>query len=182
MNRIAVIGCSGSGKSTLSTTLSHITGLPVVHLDRLYWRPGWVAAPWDWVREQVAQIVQQPRWILDGNFGRVQDLTLSAAEVIVWLDLPRWMCMSRIFRRLIEHNGFTRPDLPDGCPEKVDLEFMQWVWNFRKGERPKIISNLSKLRPDQRLIALRTPGEVDEFVREMRESACHCSTPVSSAG
>ncbi len=47
MKRLAIVGCAGAGKSTLARLLGQILGLPVFHLDALFWRPGWVETPLD---------------------------------------------------------------------------------------------------------------------------------------
>ncbi|HBM16819.1 MAG TPA: hypothetical protein DD381_10820 [Lentisphaeria bacterium] len=40
--KILIIGNCGSGKTTLSKKLSLISNLPVIHLDKHYWNPGWI--------------------------------------------------------------------------------------------------------------------------------------------
>jgi adenylate kinase family enzyme len=108
-----------------------------------------------------------PDWIIDGNFLRFQHLILPAADTIIWLDLPRRVCLRRIIWRWFCWRGRTRPDLPDGCLEKIDAEFLAWVWNFARDQRPKLISKLSELRDDQRLITLRSARQVKRFMREL---------------
>ena len=77
-------------------------------------------------------------------------------------------CLWRIVKRVLEYSGTPRPDLPSGCPETPDWEFTKWVWNFRRDERPKIVDRLSRLRPDQRLIVLTSPREVESFVGSLK--------------
>ncbi|MES2626184.1 MAG: AAA family ATPase, partial [Pseudomonadota bacterium] len=88
MQRIAIIGCGGSGKSTLANTLGQKLGLPVHHLDQLYWRPTWIETPkaeWESLQQQLCN---QPAWIIDGNYGGTMDLRLAAADTVIFLDMP----------------------------------------------------------------------------------------------
>jgi adenylate kinase family enzyme len=167
MNRIAVIGCGGSGKSTLSRQLGERLGIEVVHLDQLYWRPNWTPSPQELFAAKVRRAVAAERWILDGNFGSTQHLVLSAADTVVWLDIPRAICAYRVIKRLIAYHGKTRPDLPAGCPEKLDFEFLEWVLTFPEQGRPRIIAKLAQRPPDQRLIVLRNPADVAQFKRDL---------------
>jgi len=89
MQRIVIIGCGGSGKSTLASRLAGLLGLPVQHLDQLYWRPGWVATPDPQWRSTVAELCGRPAWIIDGNYGGTMDVRLAAADTIVsWMYPP----------------------------------------------------------------------------------------------
>ncbi len=167
LNRIAVIGCPGSGKSTLARILGERLAVPVVHLDRLFWRPGWVESSHATFVEKVRDAVSGERWVLDGNFGSTQHIVLSAADTIVWLDLPRGTCLWRVMKRLCTYFGRTRPDLPEGCPEKLDFEFLEYILTFHKHARPGIIARLKTCRADQRLIVLNEPADVVRFTREV---------------
>jgi adenylate kinase family enzyme len=110
--RIVVTGLAGSGKSTFGVALAGTTGLPLIHLDLAFWKPGWVApseAEW---REKQAIVLAGDAWIADGNYHETLDLRLELADTVVVLDLPWWLCCTRALRR-----GFTMPDqLPEGCP------------------------------------------------------------------
>lgn len=148
--------------------MAGILGLEVIHLDRVHWQPGWIE-PTDAQFESSirAAVAGRQRWIVDGNYGSKQSITLPLADMIIWLDFPRGRCLWRIVRRVLEHSGFSRPDLPAGCPEQPDWEFIKWVWTFPRKQRPKIIQRLSMLRPDQRVIVLKCPREVEAFMQNL---------------
>ncbi|MFN8038474.1 MAG: hypothetical protein U0Q07_04595 [Acidimicrobiales bacterium] len=140
--RIALVGSGGAGKSTLATRLGAATGLPVVHLDRLYWSPGWVEpAPEDWLA-RVESLVAGPAWILDGNHGTTAHLRIDAADLVVLVDTPRWRCLWRVLARRLRHRGTNRPDMADGCPERLDPTFVRWVWIFPREKRPRFVEEL----------------------------------------
>ncbi len=109
--RILILGCGGAGKSTLARRLGAATGLPVVHLDGLYWQPGWVAmerAAW---RRTVENEIAKDAWIIDGNFGSSLELRLSRAQAAVLLDYSRAVCLAGVLRRVWTTHGRVRPDM-----------------------------------------------------------------------
>ena len=102
-----------------------------------------------------------------GNFGSTQHVVFPAADTLVWLDFSRAVCLYRVIKRLIAYHGRTRPDLPEGCPEKLDFEFLEWVLTFPEQGRRRIIDTLAVHALDQRLIVLRNPAEVERFLHEL---------------
>ena len=173
MRRIAVIGPSGAGKSTLAVRLGRLLELPVVHLDALYWQPGWVEPEGEAFTARVRDAVAGEAWVIDGNYISRQKHVLSAADTVVWLDFPRRLCLWRVVRRWLRHRGSTRPDMGPDCPEKIDFEFVHWIWTFPRQQRPKLVENVSALRPDQRLIVFTRPRDVEQFLSEVK--ACPSS-------
>lgn len=131
MLRILVIGSPGAGKSTLSHQLAKRTGLPLYHLDMLHWLPGWIERDRDEAKAELAEILTQDRWIIDGNYGSILPMRLERADTVVWLDYPTPLCFGRMLKRWWQHRGRTRPDMTEGCPERLDLEFLLYVLMFR---------------------------------------------------
>jgi adenylate kinase family enzyme len=121
----------GAGKSTLANELGRALGVPVVHLDSIYWKPGWVGSSWDEFRAQHDQVIARDAWVLDGNYssGGLAERLMRADTVYV-LTVPRLVSLARVTRRWLRHRGTTRPDLGDGKPEKLDAEFLRWVWDW----------------------------------------------------
>ncbi|MFT3746395.1 MAG: hypothetical protein QM785_19145 [Pyrinomonadaceae bacterium] len=163
MKKVVVIGSGGSGKSTFSRRLGEVTGLPVVHLDKLYWRAGWVKTPGDEWQAIVRRELEKPEWIMDGNFGGTRPMRLAACDTVIFLDLPRWLCMYRIVTRTITYHRGTRPDMAEGCHERFDPEFLLWVWNYPNSGRKRVVDELATLS-DKGIITLRTRAEVDAFL------------------
>jgi adenylate kinase family enzyme len=141
MRRIVILGCSGAGKSTFARALGAKLGLPVVHLDALFWRPGWTEPEPGEFRAAVEAAVAGEAWITEGNFvSRTFDLRLPRADTVIFIHQPRWLCAFRILWRVATffHRG-SRPDLAEGCPEKFDWTFFLWTWNFEKQSQPRIL-------------------------------------------
>ena len=167
MHRILIIGSSGAGKSRLATRIGARLGLPVIHLDAEYWQPGWTAPPDDAWRVTVAELVARERWVMDGNFSGTFDLRMPRADMIVWLDPPTWVCLFRAMKRAVTHWGRTRADMAPDCPEKFDLEFFLWIWNFRRTHLEKNRDAIRAYAPDVPLEMLRSNRDVAAFLERV---------------
>ena len=141
--RIMIVGCSGSGKSTLARKLAEATGLPLVHLDRLWWREGWQHISREEFDVLLRAEVEKNQWIIDGNFDRTIDIRLEKCDAVIFFDLPRMVCIMSVIKRVISSYGRTRPDMGSGCPERFDLSFLKWVWNFNRDKRGKCLSRIA---------------------------------------
>ncbi|WP_114165673.1 DNA topology modulation protein [Exiguobacterium sp. TNDT2] len=164
MQKIILIGSGGSGKSTLARDLGTRLNIDVHHLDAFLWKPNWTPAT---RQEQItiqSELIEHESWILDGNYGGTLDLRLSAADTIIFLDLPRTVCTYRVLKRMLSHRGKTRPDMGDGCEEWFDLKFLKWVWDYPKSQRPDVIHRLHGLPDDKRVIMLHSRTEVRDFI------------------
>ena len=166
MERIMIIGCGGAGKSTLATKLGEKTGLPVVHLDKLYWKPGWVNRS----REEFDVIhrnaINKERWIIDGNFDRTMELRMQHCDTVLYLDFSRIACLIGVIKRIIMTYGMVRPDMGEGCPERFDWEFLKWVWNFKKNKRENHYILLEKYN-DKKIIILKNRRAVKRFLNSL---------------
>jgi adenylate kinase family enzyme len=168
VKRILVIGSGGAGKSTFARELGAILDLPVIHLDQAYWKAGWEKPSKEEWSEAVDRLIAQHEWIMDGNFGGTLPQRVKRADAIILLDISRWICLWRVLKRIVKYRGRHRPDMPPGCQERFDLEFIKWIWNYPRNSRPAKIALLSATGPDQRVVILRTAREVAEFLRDTR--------------
>lgn len=162
MERLLIIGSPGAGKSTLAAEVARLTGLPLVHLDRLHWKAGWVESGKDEFDSKLRDAIARPRWVIDGNYGRTLPLRLTRADTVVDLDLPRWQCVLGVFRRAVMNRGRTRSDMAPGCPEQLNWEFVLYTCRFRGGGRRRIEQALRGFAG--RRIRLRSRAEVRRFL------------------
>lgn len=135
--RILVIGCSGSGKTSLSVRLGQILLLPVIHLDAMYWGPGWTPVPRDVFDNALQRELEKERWLIDGNFDRTLPLRLSHCDTVIYLDFSKLRCIAGAIQRTVAWHGKTRPDMGPACPEQVDWEFLKSIWRFNRNQRKK---------------------------------------------
>jgi adenylate kinase family enzyme len=164
IRRVLILGSPGSGKSTLAKRLSERTGLPVVHLDQVFWSHGWVSLPKEAFEQRCREIITGDRWIIDGNFSSTLALRAAAADTLIFLDVGRFTCLYRAIRRILTHRGRVRPDMAPGCPERFDGEFLRYIWTFPHRSRPGVLRALAGIRSDQQAITLRTLGDVQDFL------------------
>lgn len=135
-NRLLVLGCGGSGKSTLAEELSQITSLPLVCLDKLYWKPGWEHLSREEFRAVLDEALAQERWIMDGDYDGTLAHRLDYCDAAVLLDYPTIVCLAGVTRRWLTNWGKTRSSMTEGCPERLDGEFLRWVAGYRRTRRP----------------------------------------------
>ena len=144
MERIILIGCGGAGKSTLARQLGDKLNIPVVHLDKLFWKPGWVESSKEEIDAKILEEIQKPQWIMDGNFNRTMPQRIKCCDTVIYLDFSRFACLMGVLKRIITTYGTVRPDMGEGCPERIDLDFLKWVWNFNKKHRQRYYRMLNE--------------------------------------
>ncbi len=169
MQRVAIVGSGGAGKTAFATALGSRTGLPVVHLDRLHWRPGWEETPSDEWAKVVAAVVRDERWIVDGNYGGTFEIRFERADTVIILGLSRWRCTARVLRRTLTNYG--REVQATGCPERFDLKFLRWVWQYPARARRDLDVALDRFAGRVEVHELRTPSEVRHFLASVGQQA-----------
>ena len=167
MKRIAIIGSSGAGKSTLAVSLGQKLDLPVIHLDAYYWQPGWRETGTRQWWEMQQELIKDACWIIDGNYGGTLDIRLAAADTIIWLDFNRYLCLSRVLKRYLQYSGKTRPDMAAGCPERLNGEFLKYVWDFPRLQRPKIQAKLNEYDREKQIIILQNPRQMLNLLKRI---------------
>ena len=174
MERIIIIGCGGAGKSTLARQLGEKLGIPVVHLDSIFWLPGWVEMDREEFDRRIREEMAKEKWIMDGNYNRTLPERLKCCDTIIYLDFPRIVCMYGIFKRLLTNIGKTRPDMGAGCKEKIDWEFVCWVWNYNKNKREHNYRLLNEAEGVETIV-LKNRWAVRRFLKQLTEETTQLS-------
>ena len=165
-----ILGPSGSGKSTLGERLGRILGIPIIHLDRYYWKPNWTYTPEDEWKNKVKNLISSESWVMDGNYTSTLKLRASVADTIIFIDIPRRLSYLRVFARFLRFRGKTRPDLTEDCPEKIDFDFIRWIWDYPHTRKPAIFRFLEKLKPTKNVFILRGQKEVEAFLDSIKRN------------
>ena len=166
MQRIMIIGGPGSGKSTLARALGARLGLPVVHIDPMFWEPGWVQRDTGQTREMIAAAAAQEAWIFEGNSSVTYAGRAARADLIVFLDLPRPLRLWRILKRRVMFHGRTRPEMPANCPERLDPAFLAEVWSWDRRTRPRAMAVLALRGGQIPTLRLTSPRQVRRFLAD----------------
>ncbi|MEM7188889.1 MAG: hypothetical protein AAF439_04690 [Pseudomonadota bacterium] len=167
LRRVMVVGGSGAGKSTFAAALAARLGVPAVHMDTLFWRPGWVEAPEEEFLASVQAAAAGDAWVMDGNYSRTWPGRLGRADAVVFLDMPTWLRFWRAVRRTMKNYGKTRADLGTDCPERLDLGFLfGWVVRYRWQGRHKALGLMADDGPAAglRRFHLTSPRQVRRFL------------------
>jgi adenylate kinase family enzyme len=161
MKRVLIIGPCGSGKSTLARELAPRMGLPLVHMDQLGWQAGWVETDKTEFRARVEAAVAQDAWLIEGNYGSVLAPRLERADTVIYLDFPIRLCLWRLIKRIVTHRGRSRPDMPEGCPERFDAAFFWYVMTWNSGPRVRTEAKLADYRGT--VIRLQSPAALAQW-------------------
>jgi adenylate kinase family enzyme len=170
MRRVVVIGIAGAGKSRLATALSEATGIDVIHLDALYWRPGWVPTPEaEWEAFQRREL-ERDEWIVEGLHETTVHLWLDAADTVVLFDISPLASIWRVTRRRLVRTD-PGPDIPAGCEpapfHRAAAKFLLYLWEYRRRTRAELFAELDTPRPGRRVVVLRSERDVQAFLGKL---------------
>ena len=158
MKKIIVIGCPGSGKSTVSRALHNKTGIPLYHLDMMYWNADKTTVEKSVFLERLSVVLEKDEWIIDGNYGSTMELRMAACDTVIFLDYPLDVCLDGIKER----RGKPRSDMP-WIETEEDTEFIEFIKNYNEQQKPKVLK-LLKNYSDKKIVILRSREQADAFL------------------
>lgn len=171
--RIAIIGYSGSGKSTLAARLGTVFQSEVLHFDRVQFLPGWEIRP----QEDKERIVKEfldshDSWVIDGNYSKLfYERRMAEADFIIMVLFNRLSCLWRVVRRYIKYKNRTRPDMGEGCNEKLDREFIGWVLHGQRTRKAKERYAQVYARYKEKTIIVKNQRQLDGCLRKLEQWA-----------
>ena len=158
MKKVIVIGCPGSGKSTVSRALHNKTGIPLYHLDMMYWNADKTTVEKSVFLERLSAVLEKDEWIIDGNYGSTMELRMVACDTVIFLDYSLDVCLDGIKER----RGKPRSDMP-WIETEEDAEFIEFIKNYNEQQKPKVLELLKKYS-DKNIIILRSREQADAFL------------------
>ena len=167
--KIAIIGYSGSGKSTLAGRLAEYYDIPVLHFDRVQFRPNWEIRP-QASKEIMTKVFLDlhDSWVIDGNYSKLFfERRMEEADVIVLMLFNRLSCLYRVWRRYRKYKNKTRPDRGEGCTEKLDWEFVKWVlWKGRRKETRQRYKGIIAQYPEKTIV-IKNQRQLDNVQKQI---------------
>ena len=158
MKKVIVIGCPGSGKSTVSRTLHNKTGIPLYHLDMMYWNADKTTVEKSVFLERLSAVFEKDEWIIDGNYGSTMELRMAACDTVIFLDYPLDVCLDGIRER----RGKPRSDMP-WIETEEDAEFIEFIKSYNEQQKPKVLELLEKYS-DKNIIIFKSREQSDAFL------------------
>ena len=158
MKKVIVIGCPGSGKSTVSRALHNKTGIPLYHLDMMYWNADKTTVEKSVFLERLFAVLEKDEWIIDGNYGSTLELRMAACDTVIFLDYPLDVCLDGIRAR----RGKPRSDMP-WIETEEDAEFIEFIKNYNEQQKPKVLKLLEKYS-DKNIIIFKSREQADAFL------------------
>lgn len=166
--KMAVIGYSGSGKSTLAAKLAQQQGIEALHLDTVFWLPGWEQRDRTEMRQLVGEYLDSHSdWVIDGNYSRILfERRIEEADRIILMQFSAFACLFRAWKRYRTYRGMTRSSMAEGCPEKMDAEFVRWLlWKGRTKKSRELLRGVQEQYPEK-VIWIRNQRQLDRFEQE----------------
>ena len=170
MNKIVVIGNSASGKSTLTMKIKEIINLPVYHLDKILWKPGWERTPEDEFKKEHDKILNSEKWIIDGvAYKSTIEKRFKAADIIVFIDPSLEVCKERALQRMHEDLERPNPYVSEGCPYPLELveEQNKTIEMFHKEYREYVLELVEKYKTSKKTFHLETEEDVEKFLMDL---------------
>ncbi|WP_027343099.1 P-loop NTPase family protein [Hamadaea tsunoensis] len=165
MERIAVIGCGGSGKSTIAQQLGRALGLPVTHLDAVYYDENWQPLPQDDFAAAQKKLVAAERWLIEGSYAATLPIRLAAADTVIFLDLPARTCLWGIAQRRWHYRGGQHHQ--DGVFDRITWNFVRYIIGYRKQMRPKVTRLTAEHGPHAMLLTFTSRRQANRFLAEV---------------
>ena len=158
MKKVIVIGCPGSGKSTVSRALHNKTGIPLYHLDMMYWNADKTTVEKSVFLERLSAVLEKDKWIIDGNYGSTMELRMAVCDTVIFLDYPLDVCLDGIKER----RGKPRSDMP-WIETEEDEEFIEFIRNYNEQQNPEVLELLEKYG-DKNIVIFKSREEADAFI------------------
>jgi adenylate kinase family enzyme len=165
--KISIIGCPASGKTTMSNYLGKLLGIPVYHLDKIFWKEKGGIKQDVFIKHQ-DDILQKDEWIIDGHFWKSKtfDIRLNASDIIIFFDFPKRIIFWRLLKRILNNYGRERPDMPRGTKTFFDWNLIKYIWGYSSDD---VITKVMEYGEGKQIFILKGVGDEKELIRKMTD-------------
>lgn len=167
-HRITITGSSGAGKTTLAIKIAKHFKIPIIHLDKYFWKPGWNTPDMNEWHDKVEQLVQEESWVMEGNYGSTFDVRFPRATEIIHMDFSRYLCLYRVLKRRIQSGKKLRPDLAPGCEERFELNFYKYIWDYPSVYGPRVYRDIDYLDAREKFTILKNSTDVSNYLKSLK--------------
>jgi adenylate kinase family enzyme len=164
--KIIIYGNPGSGKSTLAVRLQQLLNIPLYHLDQYFWRPNWqepVRAEYEKIHNNLCDL---PEWIIDGVSTTTLEYRIQKADIVIFLDVSRYVCLYRVFKRALLNYGKVNFSSAAGCSERgPDMKFLKFIWNFDSNQKIRALALFEKYKNCKSFFIIKNKTELDKITQ-----------------
>lgn len=167
--KIAIIGYSGSGKSTIARKLGEYYSCQVLHLDTVQYAPNWIEREYEEKKSDVAEFLKNDDWVIDGNYSKFfYEERMEKADQIIFMNFNRFNCLWRVFKRYRTYKGTSRPDMTEGCNEKLDYEFILWILRSGRSKAARERYRQVVKKYSNKSVILKNQRDIDNFIKNLK--------------
>ena len=167
--KIAIIGNAGSGKSALGFKLHKMLDLPIFHLDQYFWKPNWKEPNYVEFEKAHNQLCDQKEWIIEGMNTRILEYRITTADIVIFLDFPRYLCLFRVFKRVITNFGKVNFSSAEGCPERLpDFKFLKFIWHFKNKQKLRIETLIRKYEKKKKFFIIKNKADLNKLIKKFK--------------
>jgi adenylate kinase family enzyme len=165
VQRIAIVGCGGSGKSMLARQIAATLDLPLTHLDAIYYDQDWNPLPQEEFAARQEKLVVEPQWIIEGNYASTLPIRLTAADTVIFLDLPGITCLWGILQRRWRHRGGQHHAV--GVYDRITWNFVRYIWRYRHDMAPRVRALIAQHTTGARVISLTSRRQARHLIAQL---------------
>ena len=171
--KISILGYSGAGKSTLAKQLGELYNIPVLHMDTVQYKPNWEERERSEKEQIVADFLDEnTSWVIDGTYSGLHfKRRLEESDMIIMLLFNRFVCFGRVVKRYREFKGSSRPDMADGCAEKLDGEFARWVLFEGRTRKRRVKFKRAADEFPEKTVMIKNQRQLDKFMNDLKKRA-----------
>jgi adenylate kinase family enzyme len=149
----------------LARQIAATLDLPLTHLDAIYYDQDWNPLPQEEFAAQQEKLVVEPRWIVEGNYASTLPIRLTAADAVIFLDLPAITCLWGILQRRWRYRGGQHHAV--GVYDRITWNFVRYIWRYRHDMAPRVRTLIAQHATDARVISVTSRRQARRLIAQL---------------